>query len=68
MLGVAFGVMARLRPGLLLGGEARYSRKCGGIGLDELSGQAFFVGPIACFQLSDTARITATGCIQAWAF
>jgi len=37
MPGVAFGVIARLRPGLLLGGEARYFRKCDGISLDEQS-------------------------------
>ena len=66
MLGVAFGVMAQLRPGFLLGGEARYFRKYDGIGLDQLSGQAFFVGPTAYFQLSDTARITATWSVQAW--
>jgi len=65
-LGVAFGVMAQLRPGFLLGGEARYFRRYDGIGLDQLSGQAFFVGPTAYFQLSDTARITATWSVQAW--
>jgi hypothetical protein len=65
-LGVAFGVMAQLRPGFLLGGEARYFRKYDGISLDELSGQAFFVGPTAYFQLSETARITANWSVQAW--
>ncbi len=65
-LGVAFGVMAQLRPGFLLGGEARYFRKYDGIGLDQLSGQAFFVGPTAYFQLSETARITANWSVQAW--
>ena len=66
MLGVAFGVMAQLRPGFLLGGEARYFRKYDGIGLNELSGQAFFVGPTAYFQLSEWARVTATWSVQAW--
>jgi hypothetical protein len=65
-LGVAFGVMAQLRPGFLLGGEARYFRKYDGIGLGELSGQAFFVGPTAYFQLSETARLTASWSVQAW--
>jgi hypothetical protein len=65
-LGIAFGLMAQLRPGFLLGGEARYFRKYDGIGLDELSGQAFFVGPTAYFQLSETARITASWSVQAW--
>jgi hypothetical protein len=58
--------MAQVRPGFLLGGEARYFRKYEGIGLDELAGEAFFVGPTAYFQLSERARLTATWSIQAW--
>lgn len=65
-LAVALGVMAQLRPGFLLGGEARYFRKYEGIGLDELAGEAFFIGPTAYFQLSKTARLTASWSIQAW--
>jgi hypothetical protein len=65
-LGVAFGMMAQLSPGFLLGGEARYFRKYDGIALDELSGQAFFVGPTAYYQLSERARITANWSVQAW--
>jgi hypothetical protein len=65
-LGVAFGLMAQLRPGFLLGGEARYFRKYDGIALDELAGQAFFIGPTAYFQLSERARITANWSVQAW--
>ena len=65
-LAVAFGVMARLRPGFLLGGEVRYFRRYDGIGLDELAGQALFVGPTAYFQLSERARLTANWSVQAW--
>jgi hypothetical protein len=65
-IAVAFGVMAQLRPGFLIGGEARYFRRYEGIGLNELSGQALFVGPTAYFQLSDRARITANWSMQAW--
>jgi hypothetical protein len=65
-LQVALGVMAQLRPGFLLGGEARYFRSYEGIGLDGLMGEAFFVGPTAYFQLSDRARLTASWSIQAW--
>ena len=65
-LAVALGVMAQVRPGLLLGGEARYFRKYDGIGLEEFAGEAFFVGPTAYFQLSDRARITANWSFQAW--
>jgi hypothetical protein len=65
-LAVAFGVMAQVRPDLLLGGEARYFRKYEGIGLDELSGEALFVGPTAYFKLSERARLTASWSFQAW--
>jgi hypothetical protein len=64
--GAALGVMAQVRPNLLLGAEARYVRKYEGIGADELAGEAFFVGPTAYFQLSDRARITASWSFQAW--
>ncbi len=62
----AFGVMAQVRPGFLLGGEARYFRRYDGIGLEELSGQALFVGPTAYFRLTERSRITATWSVQAW--
>jgi hypothetical protein len=62
----AFGVMAQLRPGFLFGGEIRYFRKYDGIGLDELAGQALFIGPTAYLQLSERARLTATWSVQAW--
>jgi hypothetical protein len=65
-LSAAFGVMAQVRPDILLGGEARYFRKFEGIGLNELAGEAFFVGPTAYFRLSDRARLTARWSIQAW--
>src|SRR5579871_3405649 len=64
--GAAFGLMAQVRPDLLLGAEARYFRKFEGIGPDELAGQAFFVGPTAYLQLSDRARLTANWSFQAW--
>lgn len=65
-LAVAIGVMAQLQPGFLLGGEARYFRKYDGIGLEQLSGQALFVGPTAYLQLSERARVTANWSVQAW--
>ena len=64
--GAALGVLAQVRPGFLLGGEARYLRKYEGIGLEELAGQALFVGPTAYFQLSKASRLTASWSIQAW--
>ncbi|MEO8319224.1 MAG: hypothetical protein ABI561_12950 [Bradyrhizobium sp.] len=65
-IGAAFGMMAQIRPGFLLGGEARYLRKYEGIGLEEFSGQALFVGPTAYFQLSERSRLTASWGVQAW--
>ena len=65
-IGVAFGVMARVLPGLFVGGEARYLRRYEGIGLEEFTGQALFVGPTAYFQLSKRSRLTAAWSLQAW--
>ena len=65
-IGASLGVMAQLRPGLFVGGEARYLRKYEGIGLEEFMGEALFVGPTAYFQLSERSRLTATWSLQAW--
>jgi hypothetical protein len=65
-VGAAAGLMAQIRPGILLGGEARYLRKYEGTGLDELAGQALYVGPTAYFQLSERSRLTASWSFQAW--
>jgi len=65
-IGAAFALMVQTRPGFFLGGEARYLRQYEGIGLQELAGQALFVGPTAYFQLSPRSRLTAAWSIQAW--
>jgi hypothetical protein len=65
-VGAAFAVMAQLRPGFFLGGEARYLRKYEGLGLDELVGQALFIGPTAYLKLSEKSRLTASWSVQAW--
>jgi hypothetical protein len=65
-IGAAFALMAQVRPGVFLGGEARYFRRYDGIGLEEFSGQAVFVGPTAYFQLSERSRLTASWSVQAW--
>jgi hypothetical protein len=56
--GVAGGLMAQIRPGILIGGEARYLRQYDGFGLDSLAGQGFFVGPTVYFKLTDQAWLT----------
>lgn len=65
-IGAAFGVMAQMRPGVFLGVETRYLRRYEGIGLQELAGQALFIGPTAYFQLSEQSRLTASWSVQAW--
>jgi hypothetical protein len=65
-IGAAMAVMAQIRPGLFLGGEARYFRKYEGIGLDDFAGQALFVGPTAFLKLTDRSRLTANWSFQAW--
>ena len=65
-IGAAFGLMAQMRPGMLFGGEVRYLRKYDGIGLEQFSGEALFIGPTAYFQLSERSRLTASWSVQAW--
>jgi hypothetical protein len=65
-LGAALGVMVKARPGVLLGGEARYIRRYEGFGLDDLAGQALFIGPTAYVQLSPGSWLTAAWSVQAW--
>jgi len=65
-IGAAFAAMAQVRPGFLLGGEARYLRRYDGIGLNQLSGQALFIGPTAYFQLSERSRLTLAWSAQVW--
>src|SRR6478609_1123548 len=65
-IGAAFGLMAQIRPGVLLGGEARYLRRYEGTGLEEFAGQALFIGPTVYFQLSPRSRLTASWSAQAW--
>jgi hypothetical protein len=66
MIGVAGALMAQLRPGFYLGGEARYLRTYEGFGLQEFSGDALFIGPSAYLQLSPRAWLAAAWSVQAW--
>ena len=65
-VGAAFSIMAQVRPGFFLGGEARYLREYQGIALDSFAGQAFLVGPTAYIRLSERSRLTAAWSFQAW--
>ena len=65
-IGAGLALMAQIRPGVFLGGEARYFRRYEGIGLDELGGQALFIGPTAYFKLSERSRLTLAWSTQVW--
>jgi hypothetical protein len=62
--GVAMAVMAQVRSGIFVGGEARYLRKYEGLGLDTLAGQGFFIGPTVYVKLSKKAWIAAAWSAQ----
>ncbi len=62
-VGMAWATMVQVRPGLLIGAEARYLRKYEGWGLDVFAGHALFIGPTIFVKLSDRSRLTA-----AWSF
>ena len=59
MLTVAAAVTTQVSSGIFLGGEARYSRKYDGIGLDTFLGQALFVGPSTYVRLSKSLAVSA---------
>jgi hypothetical protein len=62
--GVAVGLMAQVRSGVLVGGEARYLRKYEGLGLDTFAGQGFFIGPTVYVKLSERAWVVAAWSAQ----
>jgi len=63
-VGVTWSMMAQVRDGLLIGGEALYLRKYDGVGLDALAGQALFVGPTVFVKLSERSRLTTALSVQ----
>jgi hypothetical protein len=62
--GIAMAVMAQVRSGVFVGGEARYLRKYEGLGLDTFAGQGFFIGPTVYVKLSEKAWIAAAWSAQ----
>lgn len=64
LAGVAIGVMAQVRSGIFVGGEARYLRKYDGLGLDSLAGQGVFIGPTIYFRISQRAWVAAAWSAQ----
>jgi hypothetical protein len=62
--GVGAGVMAQIRPGLLVGVETRYLRAYESLGPHDFAGHALFVGPNLFFRPAERWRVTATWAIQ----
>ena len=57
--GIGAGLMMQIFPGILIGGETRYLRKYEGIGLDNLTGEALFVGPTLFARLNGRSWMIA---------
>lgn len=63
-LGLSAAMAAQVCDGVFLGGEVRYARAYGGLGLDHFAGHALFVGPTFYAELSKSAWIAAGWNIQ----
>jgi hypothetical protein len=63
-VGISAAVTMQVRPGIFIGGEARYLRTFDGIGLNGFMGNALFVGPSMYATLSKDLAISAAWDIQ----
>jgi hypothetical protein len=63
-LGFSTALMAQVRPGIFVGGEARYLRRYEGLSLDTFAGHALFLGPTVFAKLSEHAWIAAAWSMQ----
>ena len=64
MLGFSASVTTQVKPGVFIGGEARYLRKYDGVDLDSPAGQAFFLGPNFFVRLSKSLAISGAWSVQ----
>ena len=62
--GLGTALMAQIRPGLFVGGEARYLRAYESFSLDAFAGHALFVGPNVFFKPAERWRVTVTWAVQ----
>ena len=58
-LGVSAAITMQVRPGVLIGAEARYMRSFDGPGLDRFTGNALFVGPTFYARFSEKVWMSA---------
>jgi hypothetical protein len=64
MLGFSASVTTQVKPGVFIGGEARYLRRYDGVDLDSLAGQALFLGPNFFVRLSKSLAISGAWSVQ----
>jgi hypothetical protein len=62
--GGTMAVMAQIRSGIFVGGEARYLRRYDGAALDSFTGQGFFIGPTIYVKFSERAWMTVAWSAQ----
>jgi hypothetical protein len=62
--GATAALAVQLKPGVLLGVEARHLRAYDGLGLDQFAGQAWFAGPTFYARLSEQIWIAAAWSLQ----
>jgi hypothetical protein len=58
-LGFSAALMTQVRPGIFVGGEARYFRRYEGLSLDTFAGHAVFLGPTIYANLSEHSWVAA---------
>jgi hypothetical protein len=64
VLGVSASVTTQVKPGVFIGGEARYLRRYDGVDLDSLAGQAFYLGPNFFVRLSKSLAVSGAWSVQ----
>lgn len=63
-LAVSAALSAQVRPGVLIGAEARYLRSYDGLALDTLTGHALFVGPTFYAKFNERIWMSAAWSMQ----
>jgi hypothetical protein len=63
-LGLSAAITMQVRPGVLIGAEARYMRSFDGVGLDRFTGNALFVGPTFYARFSEKTWMSAAWSAQ----
>jgi hypothetical protein len=63
-LGTSAAVATQVRPGVLIGAEARYMRSFDGLGLDTFMGHALFIGPTFYAKFAECCWMSAAWSVQ----